>query len=290
MDSSYREGIKPQIQYIIGGTAQQEVSCHSESIRGGVSIHTATNKIYKTGKSTKRKVIARDRYCVTIDKYIDNKDHKFGTDKTNKDNFGITKVSVDECENGLNSCGINWKEKMCSKEEMQEILKKREEVARRGRERREQLKRRVQMMTKVKEKTAKEEMKNRIIEQMLQETNEVEEKILEESSESEDDYMREIDQLKIVGKPKVHFMDEFKLRSPEDDVTMKINMDVAVQSVVKKIDRPTKSFAVTYYFSPEGIKRTVYSGWAEKLKEISIRARIYTSWRVSILARMKEHS
>lgn len=174
----------------------------------------------------------------------------------------------------------NRRAKMYSMEEWKKILKKREKVRKKREKLREQWKKKVEYMAKLNEEIEKEEKENATIERMLKETEELEKGIVEEDIERDEYTVTEINEDTEIEKPKVNFLDDFELRSPDDDMRMKVKMNVEVTKDDKNKQKPTKSFAITYYFSPMEIKRSVYSEWAEKLKEVYMHAKMDVSWEV----------
>lgn len=92
--------------------------------------------------------------------------------------------------------------KMCSREEMNEALRRRESAVKREKELREQMRKRIQLLTKIKDDTEQIEMRNKVMEQLLEETKGLNEK-MSEDNEDYDDYLKELDEMTILGKPSV---------------------------------------------------------------------------------------
>lgn len=192
--------------------------------------------------------IEKDRVhsSVKIEKCIElNKDRK---DKVNHIGLG-SEHNRETIEKNIMIYSRKLKEieKMCSREDIQDALRRRLEVSRRGKKLREELKKRVRNLAIIKDKIARGELINKTLEEALQEAEDIQGNIVGDD-EDYDKCIESLDDTIELGRPVVSMKDEFQLKSPNEEFSMKVHMNLAVQNMIKKTENPTKNFSVTYYF------------------------------------------
>lgn len=171
----------------------------------------------------------------------------------------------------------NKKVKMFKREEVEEALKEQNEAFEEEKVLRERVTRRLKVLQTMKEETARIRMRNSVMRRILEETEGIEEKYIPEGKEGHEEYLNKVDEIGYSGNPVMHMNDRFDMKSPNEEFEVNVHTTVTAKNLKLNIDEQIKTFSVVYSFMPEGINRSVYSGWAEQMEVIPVGAKMDAS-------------
>lgn len=170
-------------------------------------------------------------------------------------------------------------ENMYTRSQVRKFVRARENAREREIEMRNKIVDRVTAINRLREEQLRSEARIRSMQDLLDTTEDI--VVDPNDANDHDEYLDKLEFITSTADPSVHFTDRFALNSPEEQFDVDVHVTMAIRNVDRRTQNPIRDFSVIYNFSPDGIIRSVSSGWGGQMNETPIRARIDSSWQVA---------